>query len=120
MKPEDLVSPRTRWKYKKTILLISEGAASYAIIAGLWDGEPVLTSRWTGDPDDPNAYGMPMSTGRAVPFVEHSSMWEHLLNHPSITQEDREWAQDFLGLSLARLRAQMANARPEIEREEKC
>lgn len=65
-KPEEVVSPKDRWKHGKTI--VNTGQDGFSVVEGLWDEAPVVAIRWNGD-DLSGSSGTPQSTGWPTWFV---------------------------------------------------
>jgi len=103
MRPQDVVAPKWRWRLNRVLYVrpYADPDFAFAMALGLWEGEPVIACRWTGNLDDPDAKGMPISSGHAVWFVEDQENYEALLLNPRISEEDRRYARDFLGLDRA-------------------
>ena len=63
--PQDVISPRTKWRLLK--VLYDGGEDGWAAAEGTWDGEPVVGIRYNGNPDKP--LGHPISNSRPVWFI---------------------------------------------------
>ena len=59
VKPQEVVSPRARWK--QIAVLRDEGPGEVAYAVGEWDGEPSIGMRWNGY--DGHPIGNPQSRG---------------------------------------------------------
>ena len=59
VKPNEVVSPKARWKLIAVLEDGGRGGMSYAL--GEWDGEPRIGVRWNGDSE--NRIGNPQSRG---------------------------------------------------------
>ncbi|MCY3788911.1 MAG: hypothetical protein OXH63_08995 [Gemmatimonadetes bacterium] len=59
IEPNDVISPRTRWKL--IAVLDNRGPSEIAYALGEWDGEPKIAVRWNGDDEHP--IGNPQSRG---------------------------------------------------------
>lgn len=62
VKPDQVVSPKARWKL--IAVLHDGGAGEIAYALGEWDGEPRIAVRWNGD--DEHRIGNPQSRGLAT------------------------------------------------------
>ncbi len=62
VKPEEVVSPKTRWQLIAVLLDRGGDDCSYAL--GKWDGNPCIGFRWNGTDDNP--LGNPQSRGLAT------------------------------------------------------
>lgn len=65
-KPEEVVAPRSRWKFGRT--LCNTGQQGWSAAEGLWDKEPAVGIRWNGD-DDSGSPGSPQSHGQPTWFI---------------------------------------------------
>ena len=63
--PQTVRSPRAHWTLVH--VLYDGGEDSYSIAVGIWDGEPVLGTRWNGGEDSP--VGNPQSRGLPIWFI---------------------------------------------------
>lgn len=63
-RPEEVDSPKARWKLCK--VLYSSGEGGYAVAKGKWDNEAVLGIRWNGKADE---IGNPQSSGKPTWFI---------------------------------------------------
>ena len=62
IKPEDVISPKSRWRIVD--VLLSRGKGGWSLALGIWDDRPRLAIRWNGDEDTP--IGTPQSRGLPV------------------------------------------------------
>lgn len=65
-KPEDVVSPRDRWTYERT--LVNTGQGGFSVVEGQWDNSLQVGVRWNGD-DLSGSSGSPQSTGKPIWFI---------------------------------------------------
>ena len=64
-KPEDVTSPKKRWRLKRVVHAGTE--ADWSGAEGWWDDRAVLALRWNGDEDSPK--GNPQSRGYPTWFI---------------------------------------------------
>ena len=64
-KPEDVTSPKKRWRLKRVVHPGTE--ATWSAAEGWWDDRVVLALRWNGDDDTPK--GNPVSRGFPTWFI---------------------------------------------------
>ena len=62
LKPENVDSPKTRWKLDRVIY--DGGEENWSLAEGFWDKQKVLAIRWNGTQARPKS--MPISNGQAV------------------------------------------------------
>ncbi|MCD6060185.1 MAG: hypothetical protein K0S16_496 [Moraxellaceae bacterium] len=72
-KPEEVVSPKGRWEYRKT--LCNTGQDGFSVVEGIWDERPVVAIRWNGD-DLSGSSGAPQSTGWPTWFILPAELQE--------------------------------------------
>lgn len=93
VKPEDVVSPKNRWKLRE--VLIDTGEGGHALAFGLFDGEFALCTRWNGDDGglgSPQSRGLP--TWHVLPAIYH----EGILNLDVISPEQRQRIKTLLNI----------------------
>ncbi|WP_331351238.1 hypothetical protein [Cellvibrio sp. UBA7671] len=70
-RPEEVVSPKDRWRHKVT--LCDTGQDGFSVVEGIWDGAPCVAMRWNGD-DLSGGSGAPQSTGWPTWFIVPSEL----------------------------------------------
>lgn len=84
IKPEDVVSPQSRWIMQEVIRDGGEGNCSYAM--GWWDTnidnrqdkDKVIVFRWNGNAKNPK--GIPISSGYPIWIVLEDILYESIID----------------------------------------
>jgi hypothetical protein len=96
MDPNDVKSPRDKWQLIRVLHNGVKTGTGWSLACGLWEGKPCLAKRWDGD--GPDSKGHPISTGHAVWFIEPDEFYEMILASAYVSDADREFVRNFLGL----------------------
>ena len=97
VEPQDVVSPRARWKLID--VLRNEGPGEVAYALGEWDGEPSIGMRWNGDDEHP--IGNPQSRGLPTWTMVEERM--HLPIIQTLREDKQILATTLLGIKVAPL-----------------
>ena len=93
-KPEDVVSPKTRWQLVD--VLYDGGEGNWAAALGIWDKDICLALRWNGTGE--GGIGTPSSRGYPSWFIVPMPLNQAILQYEEISQEKRAKAKTLLNL----------------------